>query len=214
MPRLLGPKKNGSWTQFFQKTNMMASMAGGLLTGAVAVAAVSTGGVAAAGLGVAAGVVLAAKGRQYEHEGGISGGMAGVQKMAAVQATTAILSVPAELEAEGQNYVGVGTYVFFSQGGVFSSAVGAAAHDNLDIVCRPPSSGPCSFFNSVCCVRVREKVCVCVCLTVSTHTAMKAMHPPPHHFFPPLCLIRTPASPASLASPPTRSRRPSGVQQR
>lgn len=140
VPRLLGPKKNGSWTQFFQKTNMMASMAGGLLTGAVAVAAVSTGGVAAAGLGVAAGAVLAAKGRQYEHEGGISGGMAGVQKMAAVQATTAILSVPAELEAEGQNYVGVGTYVFFSQGGVFSSAVGAAAHDNLDIVCRPPSS--------------------------------------------------------------------------
>ncbi len=78
VPRLLGPKKNGSWSQFFQKTNKMAAMAGGLLTGAVAVAAVSTGGVAAAGLGVAAGAVLAAKGQQYEHEGGVSGRLAGV----------------------------------------------------------------------------------------------------------------------------------------
>ncbi len=75
--------------------------------------------------------------------------------MAAVQNTTSLFSVPPELEAEGQHYVGVGTYVFFEQGGVFSSAVGAAAHANLDIVCSPPSSGLFSFSFYRACVRER-----------------------------------------------------------
>ena len=139
VPRLLGPKQNGSWARFFKKTNIMATAMGGLATGAVAVAVVATGGVATAGLVAAAGAMVAVKGSQYQHGGGMSGGMVGVQKMAAVQTATALLAIPPELEAEGQNYVAVGTYVFLASDGTFTSAVGSEAHGGLDIVCRPPS---------------------------------------------------------------------------
>jgi hypothetical protein len=132
VPRLLGPKANGSWAGFFKANNKAARASAAGAVGAAAVGAVATGGLAATAAVAAGAAMLVKEGAKYEGGLDLNSIKAGVGKAVTVNAGTALLTVPPEYEAAACNYFAVGTYVFLSPSkdldGRFACAHGPAAH--------------------------------------------------------------------------------------